>query len=156
MARLLSLSEQSDPEDRGSLTRSPLTTAVALMSHHDVISGFLLVIDLVCSSIDSRVQRAQICQMHHGMKSIWSGATVYKQPVLDLNGVVAVLPKFTSWNRAQPQRAGQRYESRSRRVETGRCAWRSDPSSTCPAPRIFCGPLLLQVARCAASCSTRS
>ena len=46
---------------RGRLTRSPVSTAIVQMSHHDVILGFPLVIDLLCYSIDSRVQRAQIC-----------------------------------------------------------------------------------------------
>ena len=50
ISRLLSFSEHLIQ------TRSPVATAVVLMSHHDVISGFPLalfplVIDLLCSSI---------------------------------------------------------------------------------------------------------
>ena len=90
MARLLSLSEQSDPGNRGRLTRSPVTTAVVLMSHHDVIPGFPLVIDLLWFNV------LRFALTHLGMKSVWSGATVHKQPVLDLNGVITVVRELSS------------------------------------------------------------
>ena len=71
------------------------------------------------------------------MKCIWSVATVHQHPALDLNDVITVLMKFTSWDRAQAQRAGRRDVGRPRRVGTDDVQGDSIRRRRAPHPGFF-------------------
>ena len=86
MAGLLSRSEQFDSGNRERLTRSPVTTAVVPASHLDVIPGHHLVLDFLLFRSARAHNVLKCAQTHHWTESIWLGATVHKQLVLDLNG----------------------------------------------------------------------
>ena len=156
MAGLLSRSEQFDSVDRGRLTRSPVTTAVVPASHLDVIPGHHLVVDFFLFRSARAHNVLKCAQTHHWTKSIWLGATVHKQPLLDLNEGVTVLGEFSSWDRAHAQRTCRRVVGRPRRVGTSSFCRVIRSIVDVPCTRISCGPLLSRAARCAASRSTRS
>ena len=100
---------------------------------------------------------SQRAQTHHWTKSIWLGATVHKQPVLDLNGGRHGLGGVLfSWDRAHAQRMCRRVVGRPRRVGTSSFRRVIRSIVDVPCTRISCGPLLSRAARCAASRSTRS
>uniref|UniRef100_M4B3A4 Uncharacterized protein n=1 Tax=Hyaloperonospora arabidopsidis (strain Emoy2) TaxID=559515 RepID=M4B3A4_HYAAE len=70
-------------------------------------SGVRFWFDLLSSGSDLEVHDdLKFAQTHHWTKRIWSCAPEHKQPVLDLNGVITVLGKFSSWDQAQPKGAG--------------------------------------------------
>ena len=112
MARLLSLSDQSDPGDRGRMTRSPITTAVVLMRHHDVIPGFLLVIDLLALRSTRGFNVLRFAYTHHGMKSIFGPMLLYINNRSVLMNVHFVGPGSSSANGSAIRE----------KVGTGRCA----------------------------------
>ena len=103
MTGLLSLSDNFDSRDSGRLTRSPITTAVALVIHYDVIPGLHLVVDLLCfSRSDLEVHNElKFAQTHHWTNSTCPCATIHKQPLLDLNEVITGLREFSSRDLAQ-------------------------------------------------------
>ena len=156
MAGLLSRSEQFDSGDRGRLTRSPVTTAVVPASHLDVIPGHHLVVDFLLFRSARAHNVLKCAQTHHWTKSIWLGATVHKQPLLDLDGGRHGLGGVLFVGPAHAQRTCRRVVGRPRRVRTSSFCRVIRSIVDVPCTRISCGPLLSRAARCAASCSARS